>query len=58
MVKKTELQKLKDENQKLKDQLEKVVSKKVCYHCHGTGEIWTYWDGDTWCRDCHGSGMI
>jgi DnaJ-class molecular chaperone len=51
-------QKLEVENKLLKEKLERALTKKPCWHCNGTGEVWTYWDGDTWCRDCHGTGML
>jgi len=53
-----QIKKLKDENKELKTKLEKIRSKEPCWHCGGTGKKWTYWDGDTWCRDCSGTGML
>lgn len=53
-----ELKKLKDENEELKKELNKIRSKEPCWHCGGTGKKWTYWDGDSWCRDCAGTGML
>jgi len=45
-----------EENNKLKDQLYKEKSKEKCYRCGGSGEIFSYWDGDTYCPVCQGSG--
>jgi DnaJ-class molecular chaperone len=44
------------ENKELKTIINKENLKERCWRCHGTGEIWTYWDGDTYCPECHGSG--
>jgi hypothetical protein len=53
-----QIQKLKEENKELKEKLTRIQSKEPCWHCGGTGKTWTYWDGDTWCRDCSGTGML
>ena len=53
MTTKKELEK---ENKSLKDKLNREQSKKICYRCNGIGEIFTYWDGDTHCPACSGSG--
>ena len=52
------IKKLKEENKELKEKLNRIQSKEPCWHCGGTGKTWTYWDGDTWCRDCSGTGML
>jgi DnaJ-class molecular chaperone len=46
------------ENKQLKEKLNKECSKERCYRCGGTGEIWSYWDGDISCPHCHGSGRV
>ena len=51
-----QIKKLKEENELLKNKLNKEHSKERCYRCGGTGEIWTYFDGDISCPNCHGSG--
>jgi len=46
------------ENKQLKEKLRKEYLKEKCYRCNGTGEIWTYWDGDISCPHCSGSGRV
>ena len=53
-----QIKKLKEENKELKEKLNRIQSKEPCWHCGGTGKTWTYWDGDTWCRNCSGTGML
>ncbi len=43
---------------RVKDYMEKESKKEICYHCNGSGEYWTYWDGDIHCPYCHGSGRL
>lgn len=49
---------LESEIKELKSRLEREHSKEKCWHCNGSGEYWTYWDGDTHCPYCHGSGRL
>jgi DnaJ-class molecular chaperone len=51
-------QKLLEENKVLKEKLEKELTKEPCYRCEGSGKIWTYWDGDTYCPHCSGTGRV
>lgn len=53
-----EVERLLEENKQLREMVKKERSKEICHHCHGSGEIWTYWDGDTFCPRCSGSGRI
>ena len=53
-----EVERLLEENKQLREMVKKERSKEICHHCHGSGEIWTYWDGDTFCHHCHGSGRV
>lgn len=46
------------ENKELKEKLNKEQSKTKCYRCNGSGKIFSYWDGDTYCPVCSGSGRI
>jgi DnaJ-class molecular chaperone len=46
------------ENELLKKKLDGVLSKERCYRCNGSGKVWTYWDGDTYCPVCSGTGMV
>lgn len=55
MTKKTYAE-LEKENKELRKKLDKEYDKRPCYRCGGSGEIWTYWDGDITCPSCHGSG--
>jgi DnaJ-class molecular chaperone len=52
------IEQLRNENEQLKKIIKKERSKEKCYHCNGSGEIWTYWDGDTFCPHCSGSGRV
>jgi DnaJ-class molecular chaperone len=45
------------EIKQLREKLERLQSKTRCYQCHGSGEIWTYFDGDTHCPNCGGGGF-
>jgi len=55
-LQKKSYQELVAENKQLKERLGREQSKTRCYRCNGTGEIWTYWDGDISCPNCGGSG--
>jgi len=46
------------ENEQLRKKIETMQSRTRCYRCNGSGEIWTYFDGDTYCPVCSGSGFI
>jgi DnaJ-class molecular chaperone len=48
-----ELKKLLQESKKREE-----VPTEKCSACNGSGEVWTYWDGDTYCHQCMGSGRV